>query len=106
MFDKVFGELDAATRSRLYSYLLLQAYHGGLGRVLALLEAPEFNRPAQYFAQHHQRFSAGDILLGMIFHNLGKNELGFASLYYVTDSIIAAHALCNHPKAAALAPCQ
>jgi hypothetical protein len=30
----------------------------------------------------------------MVLHNLGRNRLGFASLYYVADVSIAARAAC------------
>jgi hypothetical protein len=72
--------------------------------VRALLVDESLNAPARYFAAHHERFSAGDIALGMIFHNLGRNRLGFASLYYVTDVSIATQAVCERLGGAAGCP--
>lgn len=94
VFAEHFGHLPEEKAAALLDLLLLQAYHGGVGRVRALLTDTTLNGPARYFARHHQRFSAGDIALGMIFHNLGRSSLGFASLYYVTDVSLATEAAC------------
>jgi hypothetical protein len=94
VFADRFGHLPPEKADELYRKLLLQAYHGGVGRVRALLNDETLNAPARYFATHHERFTAGDIALGMVFHNLGRNQFGFASLYYVTDVDIATRAAC------------
>ncbi|MDG5500058.1 lytic transglycosylase domain-containing protein [Marinobacter sp. BGYM27] len=94
-FDKLFGHLPKEKRNRLFTLLVVQAYHGGATRVKDLLDDPELSQPAAYLAQHHQGYSAGDIAFGMIFHNLGRNRLGLASLYYVVDVELAAEALCE-----------
>lgn len=94
VFDETFGHLPDEKARTLYRLLLLQAYHGGVGRVSALMTDESLNGPARYFAAHHRRFTAGDIALGMVFHNLGRNGFGFASLYYVTDVSIASRAAC------------
>lgn len=101
-FDERFGKLPEAKRKRLFNLLVVQAYHGGAGRVEALMNDPELDRPAIYFAKHHQGYSAGDIAFGMVFHNLGRDRLGLASLYYVADVELAIKALCHSamlPKA-------
>ena len=95
VFLEHFGDLPTAKRDALYRLLLIQAYHGGAGRVAALMTDPELNGPARYFMAHHERFTPGDIALGMVFHNLGRNQLGFASLYYVTDVSIALETACR-----------
>lgn len=97
-FEARFGGLPADKGDRLFTLLLIQAYHGGLGRVRALLEHDELSRPARYFAAHHERFSAGDIAFGLIFHNLGRDRFGLASLYYVADVQLATAALCASPR--------
>lgn len=97
-FDARFATLPAEKKSELYDLLLIQAYHGGIGRIRALLSDPELSKPAQYFAGNHLPFSAGDIAFGMVFNNLGKRQLGMASLYYVADVTLAARELCNHKK--------
>jgi hypothetical protein len=94
VFETLFGHLPEDKGETLYGMLLLQAYHGGVGRVRALLTEDPFSGAARYFAEHHQRFTAGDIALGIVFHNLGRMQLGFASLYYVTDVGIATRAAC------------
>ncbi len=94
-FDETFGALPVAKAGRLYQMLLVQAYHTGVGRVRSLLLDDALNQPARYFADHGEPFSAGDIALGMIFHNLGREELGFATLYYVADVSIAAAEICG-----------
>jgi hypothetical protein len=94
VFAERFGGLPEQKFEALYAMLLVQAYHGGVGRVIALLADEELDRAARYFARHHERFTAGDIALGMILHNLGRNRLGFASLYYVTDVTIATAGAC------------
>ena len=93
-FSSLFAHLPDDKQARLRRMLLVQAYHGGIGRVISLLQDPTLNRPASYFATHHARYTAEDIALGMVFHNLGREALGFASLYYVTDVHIAADAAC------------
>lgn len=94
-FDARFGNLPDDKRKRLFNLLLIQAYHGGAARVQALLEDETLSRPAAYFAQHQERFTAGDIAFGMVFHNLGRDRLGLASLYYVADVQLASNALCK-----------
>ncbi|AOY89275.1 hypothetical protein BKP64_14450 [Marinobacter salinus] len=97
-FEQRFGHLPQAKRDRLFTLLLVQAYHGGAGRVQALLDDENLSRPAAYFAEHQERFSAGDIAFGMVFHNLGRDRLGLASLYYVADVQLATEALCRSPR--------
>jgi hypothetical protein len=104
VFAEHFGHLPELKAKLLYGMLLLQAYHGGVGRVRALLSDQSLNGAARYFAGNHARFTAGDIALGMIFHNLGRNRLGFASLYYVTDVSIAMEAACARLEALAGCP--
>lgn len=94
VFDERFGHLPRDTARELYRLLLIQAYHGGVGRVTALMTDDELNAPARYFAEGHARFSAGDMALGMVYHNLGRHGFGFASLYYVTDVTLAEAAVC------------
>lgn len=92
VFKPKFGHLPQKKADDLYSLLLIQAYHGGVGRISALLASPA----ADYFAKHHARFSAADIALGLIFHHLGHDQIGFASLYYVADVVIAKQEICHH----------
>lgn len=94
-FAAMFGHLPERKASALYQLLLIQAYHGGIGRVRDLLTDETLSAPARYFAEYPQKFSAGDIALGMVFHNLGRRGFGFASLYYVTDVSIAAEEVCR-----------
>lgn len=89
VFVATFGHLPADKQEQIYRLLLIQAYHGGPGRVKSLFLDKELNRAATYFAANHEQFSAGDIAFGMVFHNLGRNRLGFASLYYTADIRIA-----------------
>lgn len=96
-FDARFGNLPKEKRDRLFTLLLVQAYHGGAARVQTLLEDDALSQPAAYFAENHQRHSAGDIAFGLIFHNLGRNRLGLSSLYYVADVELASAALCRQP---------
>jgi hypothetical protein len=93
-FDERFGQLPAPKAEALYRMLLIQAYHSGVGRVRSLLTDASLDGPAQYFAARAERFAAGDIALGMVFHNLGREQLGFAALYYVADVGIATAAAC------------
>lgn len=97
-FMKRFGNLPAEKRDRLFSLLLVQAYHGGLGRVVSLLEDEDLSKPAAFFAREYDNFSAGDILFGMIFHNLGRNRFGLASLYYVADVQLATETICANDR--------
>ncbi|KAA1174293.1 lytic transglycosylase domain-containing protein [Marinobacter salinexigens] len=94
-FEERFGHLPEDKRNRLFTLLLIQAYHGGAGRVESLISDDLLSRPARYFAEHQERFTAGDIAFGMVFHNLGRDRLGLASLYYVADVELATRALCR-----------
>jgi hypothetical protein len=94
-FTERFGKLPAKKRDELFSLLLVQAYHGGAGRVKSLLQDELLSRPAAYFARHQASYSAGDIAFGMIFHNLGRDRFGLSSLYYVADVQLATEALCE-----------
>lgn len=96
--ERRFRDLPKVKRDRLFQILSVQAYHSGIGRVIALLDDEALNAPARYFAAQHERFTADDIALGMVFHNLGREQLGFASLYYTTDVFIAAEAACRRVK--------
>jgi hypothetical protein len=98
-FDERFGHLPASKAGALYDMLLVQAYHTGIGRVLSLLNDEALNAPALYFAGNAERFSAGDIALGMVFHNLGRAQIGFAALYYVADVAVATAAACKRVEA-------
>ena len=100
-FEQRFGHLPEAKQQQLYQLLLVQAYHGGVGRIMGLLgisedDSVEARNAAEYFAQHHQRFSAEDIALGLIYHNLGRNRLGLASLYYLVDVQLAVEEIIRH----------
>lgn len=94
-FQAKFGHLPEDKAKLLYSMLLIQAYHGGVGRISSLFTDPELDGAARYFARHHEGFTAGDIALGLIFHNMGRNSLGFASLYYAVDVGIARRRACE-----------
>ncbi|WP_298451104.1 transglycosylase SLT domain-containing protein [Marinobacter sediminicola] len=96
-FNERFGHLPEDKRNELFVLLLVQAYHGGAARVQALLDDETLAKPAEYFAANHERFTAGDIAFGMVFHNLGRDRLGLASLYYVADVQLATEALCRTP---------
>jgi len=102
-FETTFGHLPQNKRQRLYNLLLIQAYQIGVGRTIQLLTDEELGKAARYFANNQERFSAEDIQVGMIYHNLGREDIGLRSLYYVTDIRLAQEALCaasameNHP---------
>lgn len=94
-FEERFGHLPETKRNHLFTLLLIQAYHGGAARVQALLEDEVLSLPAVYFAEYQEKFTAGDIAFGMVFHNLGRDRLGLASLYYVADVQLATETLCR-----------
>jgi hypothetical protein len=93
-FNAVFGKLPEEKRRLLYGLLLTQAYQIGIGRMIELLQDDELGKAARYFEAHSDRFSAEDIQVGMIYHNLGRRDLRMRTLYYVTDVGIATEALC------------
>ena len=93
-FNAVFGKLPEKKRRLLYGLLLTQAYQIGVGRMIELLQDDELGKAAQYFTAHADHFSAEDIQVGMIYHNMGRRDLGMLTLYYVTDVGIATEALC------------
>ena len=94
-FNEIFGHLPQQKREALYGFLLTQAYQIGVGRTIELLQDEVLGRAAAYFAANQQRFSARDIQVGLIYHNLGRRDLGLLSLYYVTDARLAQEALCE-----------
>ncbi len=93
-FQAVFGHLPEEKRDYLYGLLLTQAYQIGVGRTTQLLKDDELGAAARYFAANHERFSADDIQVGLIYHNMGRRDIGLRTLYYVTDTQIARDALC------------
>lgn len=95
VFEQRFGHLPQAQREQLYSLLLVQAYHGGIGRMLQLLGEGEPGAAARHFAADAERYSAEDIALGLVFHNMGRISLGLDSLYYLIDVRIATEAVCD-----------
>jgi hypothetical protein len=94
-FDAVFGDMPTEKRAALYDLLLSQAHQIGVGRTIQLLQDEELGKAAHYFAAHQSRFSAEDILVGIIFHNLGRRDIGLLSLYYVTDARLVHLRLCT-----------
>ncbi len=94
-FEAVFGQLPIDKQNTVFSMLLVQSYHSGIGRVAKLMSDPERNQAARHFADNHERYSGEDIATGMIYHNLGRDNFGFASLYYVIDVAIVADTLCQ-----------
>ena len=94
-FNAVFGDLPDAKRRELYGLLLVQTYQIGVGRMQQLLNDPELGEAARYFAANPSHFSARDIALGLVYHNLGRKDLGFASLFYLLDVEVAAKMLCK-----------
>ncbi|MAM69657.1 MAG: hypothetical protein CMP91_00745 [Gammaproteobacteria bacterium] len=94
-FNQLFAHLPETKRERLYNLLLSQAYQIGIGRVTELLNGEILGQAASYFSANHARFSAEDILVGIIFHNLGRRDIGLRTLYYVTDIRLAQNALCD-----------
>ena len=105
-FEATFGHLPQNKRQQLYGLLLTQAYQIGVGRTIQLLADEELGKAARYFAKHAQRFSAEDIQVGMIYHNLGRDDIGLRSLYYVTDIRLAQQALCTSAARESRARCQ
>jgi len=105
-FESTFGNLPQAKKDTLFSMLLVQSYHSGIGRVRRLLDDPERNQAATHFATNAARYSAEDIGTGLIYHNLGRDNFGFASLYYVVDVAIIAEQLCQLPELRAVWFCQ
>ncbi len=95
-FDQRFEHLSEDKRERLYALLLVQTFHGGIGRMLSLLGEDTEGKASRFYAEHESMFSAEDIALGMIFHNMGRNQFGLASLYYLVDVHLAAEALCHN----------
>ena len=93
-FDARFGTLPANKRERLYSLLLVQAYHSGIGRMLQLLGDDRVGQASRAMAASAERYSAEDLAVGMIFHNMGRIDLGLASLYYLIDVTIASDLVC------------
>ncbi|TQV85851.1 hypothetical protein [Aliikangiella coralliicola] len=98
VFDQKFGHLPADKQQTIFSLLLVQSYHSGVGRISQLLLDPNFNQAANHFAAEHNKYSAEDIATGLIYHNLGRKKLGFASLYYVIDIAITAQKLCTQKQ--------
>lgn len=94
-FEQRFGDLPDDKAEQLYSLLLVQAYHGGIGRMLALLGDGEEGRAGRELAADAERYSAEDLALGLVFHNMGRIQLGLDSLYYSVDVAIAAEAVCH-----------
>ena len=95
LFTQAFGHLPEQKRNRLFSILLMQTYHSGIGNMKRLLTDTDQGRATAYFALHHEKFTAEDIATGMIFHNLGRAPWGWESLYYLIDIEIAEQTLCQ-----------
>jgi hypothetical protein len=95
-FIEVFGHLPPQKRDLLYDLLLTQTYLIGVGRATELLNDHVLGEAARYFAVNHLRFSAEDILVGLIYHNMGRRDIGLRTLYYVTDVHLAQSALREH----------
>ncbi len=106
LFDEIFGHLPEEKKTTLFSLLLVQSYHSGIGRISRILKEPEFNQATQHFAENQQNYSAEDIATGLIYHNLGRSDFGFASLYYVIDIAITTGELCKRKELSSSWVCQ
>jgi hypothetical protein len=84
-FNARFSHLPDAKKMRLLSLLLVQTYHSGIGNMQRLLGEGEQSKAGRYFAENHARYSAEDILTGMLFHNIGREPWGWESLFYLMD---------------------
>jgi hypothetical protein len=93
-FEALFGDLPLQKRALLYDLLLTQAHQIGVGRTIQLLQDEELGEAARHFAANQARFSAEDMLVGMLLHNLGRRDIGLMSLYYVTDARLVQARLC------------
>ena len=89
LFEARFGSLPVAKKTTLYHLLLLQSYHAGIGRMRELLDDSLTGKAAAWYVSRQRHFSAEDIALSLILHNLGRRELGMASLYYMVDVSLA-----------------
>jgi hypothetical protein len=97
-FNLSFSNLPLAKKQTLFAMLLVQSYHTGIGRIIKILNKDEFSQAAKYFSNNHKKHSAKDIASGLIFHNLGRTDLGFASLFYVIDVAIVAQDICQQKE--------
>ncbi|MBV1908999.1 MAG: hypothetical protein KUG78_06725 [Kangiellaceae bacterium] len=95
VFNPLFGHLPEDKKAVIFSMLLVQTYHSGIGRMANILTEQKLNQAASFFATNHQHYSAEDIATGIIYHNMGRQDLGMASLYYVIDVAIVANKLCE-----------
>jgi hypothetical protein len=105
-FNAIFSALPKTKRQTVFALLLVQSYHTGIGRIIRLLNDKDFNQAAVHFSNNHQNYSAEDIATGLIFHNLGRTDLGFASLFYVVDVAIVAKTICQQVAASEQWFCQ
>ncbi|MFQ3230319.1 hypothetical protein [Reinekea sp.] len=85
LFMSRFEHLPVAKRERLFGLLLVQTYHSGIGNMRRLLGEDEQGKAAKYFADHHNNFSAEDMVVGLLFHNIGRTPWGWESLFYLID---------------------
>ncbi len=95
IFNPIFGHLPQSKQDVLFSMLLIQSYHSGIGRISKLLDSQQQAKASLYFAENHKDFSAEDIATGIIYHNMGREGFGLASLYYVIDVAIVADKICE-----------
>lgn len=98
VFEPVFGHLPVDKQQVIFSMLLVQSYHSGIGRMSKILSDEQLNKAVLFFAQNHQDYSAEDIATGIIYHNMGREDFGLASLYYVIDVAIVARKLCEQKE--------
>ncbi len=105
-FDPVFSQLPKSKQDVIFSMLLIQSYHSGIGRMSKLLDPAEQGAAAAYFANNHKDFSAEDIATGIIYHNMGREGFGLASLYYVIDVAVVAEKICQNNSLKSSWTCQ
>lgn len=94
-FDPVFKHLPETKQDIIFSMLLIQSYHSGIGRMSKLLDENEQGDAAKFFAKNHKDYSAEDIATGIVYHNMGREGFGLASLYYVIDVAVVAEKICT-----------
>ena len=97
-FTSIFSHLPKDKQDTIFSMLLVQTYHSGIGRMNKILTDETNNKAAVFFAKNHQDYSAEDIATGIIYHNMGRESFGLASLYYVIDVGVVAQKLCLQKK--------
>jgi hypothetical protein len=94
--DRALPNIDATRRDELAQWMATHAYHAGSGRMSRLFGPTRTGAAARELNQHSEKyknFTAEDLGIFLINHNIGRDGIGRATMKYTLDTQVAGDAI-------------